>query len=396
MDFSPQQNAALSAVARWADDDPDGIGPIYRLFGFAGTGKTTLAKFFSEGLGGFVQFAAFTGKAASVMRQRGCLNATTIHSLIYRPRGRSGEYLRQLDEELKNPELTDERRKLVEQLVAEEKDALKKPSFVLKPWEELQHVRLFIIDECSMIDEKMGNDLLSFGIPILVLGDPAQLPPVRGAGFFTEAQPNTMLTEIHRQARESPIIALATEVREGRAIARGQYGLTRVIRKADLAPGEVMGHDQILVGRNATRTAANRRARELAGKTGVLPITGDRLVCLRNNHDLGLLNGEIWTTVSSNVLDEDTLELTVASEGKPSLAVEAHRHPFEGREFKGWERLDAEEFDYGYALTVHKAQGSQWGSVILFDESWCFRNDARRWLYTGLTRAAERVTVVTG
>lgn len=394
MNFSPQQDAALSAVRAWLEDPSQSFGPVFRLFGYAGTGKTTLARHFASSCDGLVQFAAFTGKAASVMRSKGCANATTIHSLIYRPRPKSAQYLIDLREELKG-ELTPERRKHVEEEIARETSDLKKPSFVLKPLEDLAHVAMFVIDECSMVDEKMANDLLSFDKPILVLGDPAQLPPVYGAGYFTEGRPNVMLTEIHRQAAESPIIRLATDVREGRSVARGEYGTSRVIRKADLAPGEALAHDQILVGRNATRKAANRRARQLKGLPGLLPVPGDRLVCLRNNHDIGILNGQIWTTHAVETLDEDLLALTIEGEGLPALTVEAHRHHFEDRELGVWEKLDADEFDYGYALTVHKAQGSQWGSVILFDESYCFREQARRWLYTGLTRAADRVTVVT-
>ena len=57
-------------------------------------------------------------------------------------------------------------------------------------------------------------------------------------------------------------------------------------------------------------------------------------------------------------------------------------------------RRDSDEFTYGYALTTHKAQGSQWDNVTLFDESYAFREHRDRWLYTALTRAAERVTVV--
>ena len=57
-------------------------------------------------------------------------------------------------------------------------------------------------------------------------------------------------------------------------------------------------------------------------------------------------------------------------------------------------RRESDEFDYGYALTVHKAQGSQWDDVLLFDESYAFREHRARWLYTGLTRAAKRLTIV--
>src|SRR4249920_494974 len=86
--FSPHQDAALQAVADWLKAKPGhGSTPqIFRLFGYAGTGKTTLAKHIAEAVDGKVLFAAFTGKAALVMRSKGCPSASTIHSLIYRAR----------------------------------------------------------------------------------------------------------------------------------------------------------------------------------------------------------------------------------------------------------------------------------------------------------------------
>src|SRR5579884_4347719 len=170
--FTPAQDAALNAVAEWLKEKPGtkGTSQVFRLFGYAGTGKTTLAKHLAEHVDGEVKFAAFTGKAASVMRGKGCRGASTIHSLIYRAR-ESGEEV---------------------------------PSFDL--WEEApaSKAELIIIDECSMVDAELGRDLMSFGKPILVLGDPAQLPPVKGGGFFTDAEPDVMLTEIHRQAKDDP------------------------------------------------------------------------------------------------------------------------------------------------------------------------------------------------
>ena len=162
-------------------------------------------------------------------------------------------------------------------------------------------------------------------------------------------------------------------------------------------PGRVLEADQVLVGRNRIRAASNRRLRSLLGRTEELPEPADRLVCLRNNHNLGLLNGGLWEVEDRSALSEERIMLTVLpEEGGVALEVEAHTHYFRGSSdsLQWWERRDAEEFDYGYALTVHKAQGSQWRNVLLFDESWCFRADRWRWLYTGLTRAAERVTVV--
>src|SRR5262249_51975291 len=131
-------------------------------------------------------------------------------------------------------------------------------------------------------------------VPLLVLGDPAQLPPIQGGGFFTEAQPDAMLTEVHRQARDNPIVRLSMDIRAGKALAEGQYGETQVGRRSELDPKRVIGADQVLVGRNATRRAYNRRLRERRGFAGELPVSGDKLVCLRNNRNKGLFNGSLW------------------------------------------------------------------------------------------------------
>lgn len=159
-----------------------------------------------------------------------------------------------------------------------------------------------------------------------------------------------------------------------------------------------MAADQLLVGRNKTRHASNKRIRGLLGREEPLPVPEDKLVCLRNSHDKGLLNGALWHVDDVGVLDEDRIVMSLHSdvEDEMPVDVEAWTHHFLGKEdhLPWWERKEAEEFDYGYAMTVHKAQGSQWGNVMLFDESFCFREDRWRWLYTGLTRASDQITVV--
>jgi exodeoxyribonuclease-5 len=152
--------------------------------------------------------------------------------------------------------------------------------------------------------------------------------------------------------------------------------------------------DQIIVGKNATRLAYNQRVRALLGRTSPYPEVGDRLVCLRNNHNLGLLNGSIWNTLRS--LEDEHIQLELASDDNVDQTVEvgAHRQPFIGEKVPLWDRQDAEEFDHGYALTCHKAQGSQWDNVMIKDESGVFRDERHRWLYTALTRAAKTVTVL--
>lgn len=401
MQWAPDQDGALMAVARWLKDDDS---QVFKLFGYAGTGKTTLAKHLAEGVDGKVLFGAYTGKAAYVLRSKGCGEASTIHSMIYHTKEKGRARLKDLEQQLAQLLMevkTEEHQRVkdIKKLIEEERKSLSRPTFTLNPESVVQHAKLVIIDECSMVDARMGEDLLSFGTKVLVLGDPAQLPPVAGGGFFTEGKkPDVMLTEIHRQARENPIIAMATKVRNQESLLLGNYGSSKVIEGRP-SPEESLLADQILAGRNKTRHSINSRVRDLKGIVERHPIVGDKLVCLRNNHEKGLLNGAIFHVEDVGDKDMERIYMTVrpeASDLDMSVEVEAHMHHFLGKSesLSWWERKEAEEFDYGYGLTVHKSQGSQWNNVMLFDESSAFREDRWRWLYTGITRAAERVTIV--
>jgi len=401
--WSPKQEYALKSVSTWL---ANGASQVFYLAGFAGTGKTTLAVHLAQGVPGKVFFAAHTGKAASVMRERGCKDALTIHQLIYQPSNKSKAELRKLTEELDQrlAELPAEDRehdpvaKRLKFLVQQENKKLKQPGFSLNTASPLQNAKLAIIDECSMVDETMGRDLLSFGVPILVLGDPAQLPPIKGGGFFTAQKPDILLDEIHRQAEGNPIIELATKVRNGERLSPGTYGESLIIRGERPDPQLVLGTDQVIVGRNATRRGCNRRLRELLGRAETWhPVAGDRLVCLRNHHEAGLLNGTTWNTINCDVMEGmDEIGLDLEDDNGSSLSALAHPHFFQGREdeLSHWQMQEAECFDFGYALTAHKAQGSQWQSVCIFDESHVFRGSSREWLYTAITRASERVLIV--
>jgi exodeoxyribonuclease V len=362
--FTPHQDAALTAASDWFKG-ARGSASIFRLFGYAGTGKTTLAKHVAEGVDGKVLFAAFTGKAACVMRSKGCHSASTIHSLIYKAR-ESGE---------------------------------ETPSFDL--WHEApaSKAKLIIIDECSMVDAELARDLMSFGVPLLVLGDPAQLPPIQGGGFFTDAKPDAMLTEVHRQAQNDPIVRLSMDIRAGKSLAEGQYGETQVVARRDLDPKRVLDADQVLVGRNATRRAYNARLRMRRGFADALPMAGDKLVCLRNNRRKGLFNGGLWVVKEKPKARRQIIRMHLNPDedlGTRMVKVSVRPECFTGaiEQFEWPQRKPYDEFDFGYVLTVHKAQGSQWNDVVLFDESFAFQDSRERWLYTGVTRAAKRLTVV--
>jgi exodeoxyribonuclease-5 len=130
-----------------------------------------------------------------------------------------------------------------------------------------------------------------------------------------------------------------------------------------------------------------------------LPVAGDKLVCLRNDRTKGLINGGLWRVEELGGIRKDFVRMTVRSEDEPSRAptkVAVLKAFFEGGEadLPYLVRRESDEFDYGYALTVHKAQGSQWDDVVLFDESFAFPDSRERWLYTGITRAVRRLTVV--
>lgn len=418
--WSPQQDKALIRVGRWLENPGD--KQLFRLFGYAGTGKTTLAKHLAQGVAGHVIFAAYTGKAASVLRRNGAGNAQTLHSLIYTPKERSKERYSELKDELEEVEQMihesrleaqgdpdfKPRRDLTERIVQLQEDIRReernnqRPDFNLNEESPLRQASLLVVDECSMVDEEMAMDIMSFGKPVLVLGDPEQLPPVRGTGYFTDADPDIMLTEIHRQARDNPIIDLATRVRNGDYLRPGAYGESAVVTRA--TPEMALASDQVLVGRNRTRLSTNHRMRNLKGFAHAdLPLAGEKLVCLRNDKDMGLLNGTLHYTTDDALEVAGYANLRIRPDDFPDaepLLVPAHLEHFNGDpdEIGYWERRNAQEFTYGYALTVHKSQGSQWGRVLIINEADAFRerDTARKWLYTAITRAADAVTIVGG
>ena len=414
MKFSAQQESALKKFNSWFNSGCP--GQVFRIFGYAGTGKTTIAKHLASDIGGEVLFAAYTGKAAHVLTTKGC-PASTIHSLIYHSRDKGKSRLLALEQDLEaaiqrltNRGFTeveiDEDREIQEyrKLIREENKALSQPKFIRNPESIVRDASLIVIDECSMVDGQMGEDLLSFGTPVLVLGDPAQLPPVGGAGYFTEnVEPDVMLDEIHRQAQESGIIRLATMFREGRKPDIGMIGEDcEVMMLAAVDADLVTKPEQIIVGKNVTRASYNKRLRVLKGYASTdgydpMPAAGERVICLRNNHELGLLNGAMFGVhYVGGVLDDKVFLEILPEDGSANslLEVSSHTHYFLGgkkEDLPYWERKEAEEFDYGYAITGHKSQGSQWDNVMVFDESFCFRKDWNRWAYTAATRAARNL-----
>jgi ATP-dependent exoDNAse (exonuclease V) alpha subunit len=409
--FSPSQARALDAITAWLRDPHR--KPTFYLAGLAGSGKSTILKHAIQDLRGKICYVAPTGKAALVMRRKGVPTAGTIHSLIYTVAGgdpMSPEALAKLREEMKRLRAIPEpgAQKTAEQIAkqlerAEQDQDNKGPRFSLNRNSDLATAALGVVDEVSMVDDRIGRDLESFGVPLLVVGDPAQLPPVYGAGYFTSREPDAYLGEIHRQALDSPILRLADLARRGERLPVGQIGDGVDVRRYGDPTLEARATtaEMILVGRNRTRHACNAKIRRLLGRGGEpAPVAGDRVVGLRNDHEIGLLNGSTWV-VDRCVPDLDKMtakiEVTSTDDATDKIETTTWLHPFMAREDElvgRHDRRTRSEFTYAYALTVHKSQGSAFDDVLLFDESRQFGKDACRHLYTGLTRAARTLTVV--
>ena len=260
---------------------------------------------------------------------------------------------------------------------------------------------LLVLDEVSMVGADMAADLLAFGKPILVLGDPGQLPPIRGEGAFTDAAPDVLLTEIHRQAEESAVLRLATMARKGEPIPFGEHDpFVWKMRRTDVPPEQMLNGGQVICGRNATRRVLNTAMKAAAGFPHAYPEgRGEKIICLKNRHDLGLVNGMFLEL--SDVRDEDEHSFSAVVRTEDGAAVPGRQRFYKG-EFDDHVSLRSRPRDgatgtikrelietvWGCAITCHKAQGSQWQDVIVFDDGLGRTAEERaRWLYTAITRA---------
>jgi exodeoxyribonuclease-5 len=394
INWNSEQDQAFKTVFKWLKSSSR--KPVFRLFGYAGTGKSTMAREISwnvengeQGLqAGEVLYAAYTGKAAAVLRSKGCVGASTIHSLIYRP--------------VVDPVTGT----LIGTKINEESP--------------LRFAKLLIVDEVSMVNAEVAKDLMSFGVPILVLGDPGQLDPIQGEGYFTQARPDVMLQKIERQAAENPIIYLATLAREGKTIKVGWYGDSRVSRK-DLTDERIMEAGIILTGMRNTRSSMNRRVRMINGnfdKDTQFPVKGDTLMCMHNNKVTGVLNGTLWTCSQPeirNIMQLKDIKRPLAGSEETNIEglhfyVRSHdifdqagdpvivntvcstHHFDESLPEPHWREIaGTDQWGFGYASTLHKGQGSQWDDVIVIDESHVFPDQVKKWRYTAFSRAAIRV-----
>jgi exodeoxyribonuclease-5 len=247
-----------------------------------------------------------------------------------------------------------------------------------------------LVHNCSMVPEYVIQDLLSFNVPVLFQGDFDQLPPVASKTSFKASDADFKLTQVHRQAKDSPIIYLATLAREGRPLPIGRYGDSVVTREVSV--DSAMSHDRIIVGKNSTRHATNAKIRNILGRVSELPEPGDKIMCLHNNAKAGLMNGQKFIVTSFDDIDKYICSLGVKGDDIDSRFV-AHKDYFFEKEPDPWHKQRAENFGYAYAVTCHKMQGDQAPAVYVMDQSRYFRGQEKAWLYTACTRSQTRLTV---
>ncbi len=384
--LSTDQEQVLKKALDWISSPQ---GKYLTIGGYAGTGKTTLTAFirqevFKKDALLAVGFCSYTGKAARNLEEKLKENkaiysgdsVSTVHSLIY--------------------------------------TAITNKQGDVTGWKRRDYLDfdLIIVDEASMVDPYILNDLISYDIPIIAVGDHGQLPPI-GANYSLMQNPHLVLDQIHRQTEDSPIIDVSILARETGEIPIKKFGNgVQKISKHDADAQEILnealsgyGEDvMIICGYNTTRLNLNKEMRARKEKFGGQPECGDRVVALKNNHYSQIYNGA--TGVIEKILEIDEtgnwMLVKIALDGQDKMYQGYIYVPqFNQKEVLTVSPRDPDGhqgdlFDYGYALTVHKAQGSQAERVILFEERFPKATDEewRRWLYTAVTRAKKELLII--
>lgn len=387
MKLNEQQAQAIEALRKWWYN---GNKQVFQISGAAGTGKTTLIRYLINEIKlehDEVLFTAFVGKATLAMTRNG-LNAKTLHSAICYCKDEPV-----LDE--KGNVVTEYNRRVTKRVFTRRRK--------IDP-----RIRLIVVDEGSMVPAKMADWLLKFKVPIIVLGDLNQLPPVIGDSFFLK-EPDVVLTQIMRQSSESPIPYFAQNVLQNgtRCLSPGlQIGdKINVLSKADITPELLKDYDVIICGTNKTRNNLNTYIRErIYGRTQEYPVIGDKLICRENDwtfsvDDVYLINGLIGYVTDIDL--ESISDYTMKIDFKPEFMDNEFKNVTLDRIYMGlspndkrFYRSNYHKFEYGYAITCHLSQGSQYNRVLVFNESFGTAEERRKWLYTAVTRAIDKVTIL--
>lgn len=381
MDLSHDQEIALKKLLTWFLDPAK--PPFITLGGYAGTGKTTLISILRNELNEKkkdlkVAFVSYTGKATRVLKNKiheskalfSQDSISTIHSLMYSPIVNNDEQI----------------------IGWEQKDEV--------PYD------LLIVDEASMVDSALWRDLLTYQIPIIAVGDHGQLPPIKG-NFNLMENPVIKLEEIHRQAKDNPIINLSIVAREKGEIPNEYFTWpVKKMERNDPDLGDMLRNFKddtlVLCGYNTTRVKLNKYIRQALEFETPEPQARDRVICLRNNHEKQIFNGMLGRIKVIVKSEPEWFYAEIDMDGEESVykgLIAANQ--FNNSESQNFTQERAKYskgdlFDFGYAMTVHKAQGSQARRVILFQERFAKMDDEmwRRWLYTAVTRAEEELIII--
>jgi ATP-dependent exoDNAse (exonuclease V) alpha subunit len=375
-----QQDAVDRAKKWWKKRDKQ----TFEISGIAGAGKSTVVHILVEEFGlksHEVLFVAYVGKAALVLTQKGN-NAKTIHSAIYNP-----TQVPKLDEN-GNYIIVNNRPLMTVEFI-------KKESLP-------DDIKLIVVDEGGMVPEKLAIDILSFGIPVIVLGDNNQLDPVFGERFFLN-HPDAELTEPMRQALDSPIIYLAQRAMNGKPIKTGKYGnKCYVIEKDMITDNMLVNSDVVICNRNKTREWLNNHIRQDILKIdSEIPKVGEKLMCTQNNwtrsicDDIYLINGMLG--YAENVYLDTYNGRTLTIDFRPEFlkfdyfkkVKIDYQNLIAGVDMRNGKRSFYDKFEYGYAVTTWKMQGSEADKVFIYDEPYGTADFRRKVLYTAITRAKE-------
>lgn len=397
------QKECLQRLILWWNHKLD-YQQVFSISGPAGSGKTFLIRALVDELPKIsmndVLFVAYVGKAALNLSKSG-LNASTIHSAIYH----AIDVVTERKDKDGNPILSEGR---------PIKDISVK--FVLRSELERDY-KLIVVDEAPMVDMKVAKDLLSFGIPVIALGDLNQLPPVIGDPYFLQ-EPDSILTEVIRQKADSPILALSQHIIRAPypRLEPGNYkNELYIIKKRDFE-AKYMHYltlaDAVICGRNSTRSELNKIIREMYFREqGITEISdmaiGDKLICRKNNWNIQqegifLINGLIGHITAIHY--ENVGKKIIPIDFKPDFMeypfenVDLNKEFFRGNKFqKEWLKTHHHQgnlFEYGYAITCHLSQGSQYDTVIVYVERMGDIDFYRQWLYTAVTRASRKLLLL--
>jgi len=367
----------------WEAGKRIGNHPQWRAYsGAAGTGKTFTVKRFIDRMG-FTEdeyiCCAYVGKAVLNLQKQN-LQAKTIHSLIYHT-------------VITREEDPDEPGKF-----------RLKMNFILKDKLD-DNLRLIIVDEATMVNNDMRDKLLSFGLPIIFIGDMNQLPPIFGVSEVM-LYPDFVLDKIMRTAEDDPIVQLSQMVLNEKPILPGNYGNCRVITEHPIDGSLLDDYDIILCGKNATRDRLNTIIlRDLLHRKDSIPFVGAKVVNRQNDWDImvdgiSLTNGLIGyiTDVRRGTAYRGYYSVDFRpdfmTKDFEDLKVDREyiRANYSQRKAFGMSRF--EKFEYAYAITVHISQGSEFPRVLFIGESFWDREMTMKLWYTAITRATQQLTIV--